>query len=85
MKRDLETLRDKLWEVFEEAAERHSSYEDNNYSNSSTPFNPRTTNRNAMANLANAIAGIETELRLRDEEQNGLRLAGKAKIPANKG
>ena len=83
MKRDLETLRDKLWEVFEEAAERHSSYEDSN--RSSSPFNPKAANRNAMANLAKAITGIETELRLCNEEQNGLRLAGKAKIPANKG
>lgn len=85
MKRDLETLRNKLWEVFEEAAECHNNYQDCIWPGSSTPFNPKTANRNAMANLAQAITGIETELRLQDEEQSGLRLAGKAKVPANKG
>lgn len=85
MPRDLETLRDTLWEVFEEAHSRHKEYEDRKSSGSSTPFNPAIENRNAMANLGQAIASIEQEIRLRDEAQNGLRLAGKAKAAVNKG
>ncbi|HEX2751569.1 MAG TPA: hypothetical protein VHP34_00375 [Alphaproteobacteria bacterium] len=82
MPRDLETLRDTLWEIFEEAHERHNSYDDTKYGSSN---NHKIQNRNAMANLGQAIVGIEQEIRLQDEAQNGLRLVGKAKTPANKG
>ena len=85
MARDLETLRDTLWEVFEEARGRHKDYEDRTHSGSSTPFNPKIENRNAMANLGKAIAAVEREIREQDETQNGLRLVGKTKTPANKG
>jgi hypothetical protein len=85
MPRDLETLRDTLWEIFEEAHGRHKDYDDSRYSGSSTPYNPKIDNRNALANLGQAIASVEQEIRLQDEAQNGLRLVGKAKIPANKG
>jgi len=85
MARDLETLRDTLWEIFEEAQRRHKDYEDSTYSGSSTSYNPKIDNRNALANLGQAIVGVEQEIRLRDEAQNGLRLVGKTKVPANKG
>jgi|GEM_PF-2500161 len=84
MARDLETLRDRLWEIFEEAHSRHKEYSDGSPA-SYTPFNPKIQNRNAMANLGRAIAGIEQEIRLREESQNGFRLVGKPKVPANKG
>jgi hypothetical protein len=84
MQRDLETLRDKLWEIFEEAHARHSKYGDEDPA-SYRPFNPKIENRNAMANLGQAIVSVEQEIRLRAAEaENGSRYLEKPKMPANK-
>ncbi len=83
MTRDLETLRDTLWEIFEEAHGRHKDYEDGKNSGPSTPYNPKIDNRNAMANLGQAIASVEQEIRQQDEAKNGLKLVSKTKVPAN--
>jgi hypothetical protein len=62
MPRDLETLKDKLWETFEEAVGRHARYEDSSSSGSSTPFNPKTENKKAIAELAQAILATEAQI-----------------------
>jgi hypothetical protein len=71
MARDLETLSDKLWELFEEAVQRHPKYEDCAGSGSSTPFNPKIENRGAIANIAQAIVAVNREIRVEkySEEQ----------------
>jgi len=81
MARDLETLRTKLWELFEEAAEKHKSYADGTYDQYT---NTKLANRQGMATLADALVNTEREIRERDEAQNGLKLSGKPKVAANK-
>jgi uncharacterized protein YicC (UPF0701 family) len=66
MPRDLETLKDKLWETFEDATARHSAYEDGRSSGSGTPFNPKTENRKAIADLAQAILAVEAQITVKE-------------------
>lgn len=79
MPRDLATLKDKLWETFEDATARHPKYEDCNASGSSTPFNPKTESRKAIAELAQAILAVEHEIAImaliEDAKKNGAQLA----------
>lgn len=80
MARSLDELKTELWSKFDEAVKRHGSYEDSNSSGSSTPFNPRIENRNAIASIANAIVNIEREQREQrreKEEAEKLTLPGK--------
>lgn len=63
MKRDLETLRDVLWEHFEDAAERHHHYSNPWDSDNYTPMNFSIQNRQAMGALGQAIADVEREIR----------------------
>lgn len=67
MARDLDTLKEKLWDVFERAAGK--TYEDSTASGSSTPFNPTIENRKMLAEVARAITGIEQEQRAQRNEQ----------------
>lgn len=66
MPRDLATLRDKLWETFEDATARHARYEDSSSSGSSTPFNPKTENKKAIAELAQAILATENQIMVKE-------------------
>jgi hypothetical protein len=79
MPRDLATLKDKLWETFEDATARHSTYEDSRSSGTSTPFNPKTENKKAIAELAQAIIAVEHEIAIMDliaeAKKNGSQLA----------
>lgn len=81
MARDLETLRVKLWELFEEAADKHKNYADGTYDQYTST---KMANRQGMASLANALVNTEREIRARDEAQKGLKLPGKPKVAANK-
>ena len=80
MQRNLETLKETLWLLFEEAAARHCEYSDSKYDKYT---NTQLANRSSMAKLALAITAIEREQREQGEAQNGLRLAGKPKMAAN--
>ena len=81
---DLKKLKQVLQDQFDEAVKRHPSYEDSNYSNSSTPFNPRIESRIAIAELANALINAQREERAQrrdqqelEERKNGIKLPGK--------
>lgn len=81
---DLVKLKKVLQEQFDEAVKRHPSYEDSNYSSSSTPFNPRIESRKSIAELANALINVQREERAQRREQqeqeerkNGIKLPGK--------
>ena len=67
MERDLNQLKEKLWETLEEAFNRHASYSDPTYGGSSNAFSPKIENRNAIANLASAIVAVEKEIRERED------------------
>ncbi|MBI1216696.1 MAG: hypothetical protein GC185_12870 [Alphaproteobacteria bacterium] len=77
MKRDLETLRDVLWEQFEKAVERQPKYEDSSSSGEYTPSNFAVAGRQAIGQLGKAIVDVEREIRERDEQANGMKLPGK--------
>ncbi|MCC7038350.1 MAG: hypothetical protein IT560_13750 [Alphaproteobacteria bacterium] len=84
MARDLDQLKETLWTHFEAAIKRHPEYEDRSSSGSSTPFNPTIENRNAIANIANALVNIEAEQRAQraekiadEERKNGMKMPGK--------
>jgi hypothetical protein len=66
MPRDLETLKDRLWETFEDATSRHSDYEDERRSGTNTPFNPKTENKKAIAELAQAILAVENQIMVKE-------------------
>jgi len=66
MPRDLETLKERLWETFEDAVGRHSNYEDSRSSGTSTPFNPKTENKKAIAELAQAILAVEAQITVKE-------------------
>lgn len=85
MARDLETLKNILWEQFEAAVKRQPSYEDSNYSGSSTPFNPSIEGRKSLALLASAITGIEAEQREQAADGDSISLPGKAASPLKRG
>lgn len=63
MATSLDKLKETVSKVFAEAVERHRDYVDSNYSGSSTPFNPKIENRNAIAALAQTLVAIEREQR----------------------
>lgn len=84
MARDLEQLKQILWEQFEKAVERQKKYYDSDTASNYYPSNNAITNRNAIANLANGIANIEREQREaarekheENERKNGITLPGK--------
>ena len=84
MARNLDQLKETLWTHFEAAVKRHPQYEDSSGTSASTPFNPTIENRNAIANLANALVNLEAEQRAQraekladDERKNGMKLPGK--------
>ena len=66
MPRDLETLKERLWETFENATARHAGYEDSNGSAENTPFNPKTENKKAIAELAQAILAVEAQITVKE-------------------
>ncbi len=78
MARDLDRLKDVLWEQFEKAVDRQPKYEDYSSAGSSTPSNFAIAGRQSIGTLAQAIVDVEREMRERDE-QGGLRLIGKTK------
>jgi len=84
MARDLDKLKEKLWEQFEKAVEKQKTYSDYDTSSSSYPHNHAIDNRNAIVNIANAIIGAEREQREQarekreeNERKNGISLPGK--------
>ncbi len=77
MTRDLEQLKNVLWEQFDEAVKKHPEYDDSTYSGSSYPFNPTIENRSAIANIAQAIVAIEREQREAQEQTLGRPMPGK--------
>lgn len=80
MARDLNRLKEELWNQFETAVTKQSNYEDSRSSGSSTPSNFGIAGRNSIANLANAIVNVEREMREREEkaqEADKLSLPGK--------
>ena len=80
MERDLDKLREVLWEQFEKAVERQPKYEDYSTAGSSTPSNFAIAGRQSLGTLAQAIVDVEREMREREEQVNGLRLPGKRGI-----
>lgn len=66
MPRDLETLKERLWETFEDAVGRYPNYEDSRSSGTSTPFNPKTENKKAIAELAQAIMAVEAQITVKE-------------------
>ncbi|MEZ0260408.1 MAG: hypothetical protein ACAH80_05320 [Alphaproteobacteria bacterium] len=66
MARDLATLKDKLWETFEDAVDKHPHYEDSRGSAENTPFNPKTENKKAIAELAQAILAVENQIMVKE-------------------
>lgn len=60
MARDLATLKDKLWEVFEQAVERQEKYEDTKYAANGTPTNFAIAGRASIGTLGQAIAAVES-------------------------
>ena len=77
MARDLDRLKEVLWEQFEKAVERQTRYEDSSSSGSSTPSNFAIAGRQSIGTLARAIVEVEREMRETEERANGLRMPGK--------
>jgi hypothetical protein len=80
MARDLNRLKDVLWDQFEKAVARQPDYEDRYNADSGTPTNFATAGRQAIGTLAQAIVDVEREQRKqseREEAKNGIRLPGK--------
>ncbi len=66
MARDLETLKDVLWRTFEEAVGKHSDCS----IYSSNGLNEKMENRKGIAALAQAIVAVESEQRVRAEQES---------------
>lgn len=77
MARDLERLKEVLWDQFEKAVERQPQYEDRNSTSSSTPSSFAVAGRQSIGTLAQAIVDVEREMRKKEEQANGFRLIGK--------
>ena len=77
MARDLDRLKEVLWEQFEKAVERQPKYEDSSCSGSSTPTNFAVAGRQSIGVLAQAIVDVEREMREKEEQAHGFRLVGK--------
>jgi uncharacterized membrane protein len=66
-----------LWEVFEDSVEKSSDYEDDYSSGSSTPQNFGIQNRQAIAQLAEAILETRKADAAENRQENGIKLPGK--------
>lgn len=77
MARDLERLKEVLWDQFEKAVERQPRYEDSSNSGSSTPSNFAIAGRQSIGTLGQAIIDVEREMREREDQTSSLRLPGK--------
>jgi hypothetical protein len=77
MPRDLEQLRQALWEEFEKAVERQPRYEDFAGPAAAAPMNFAIAGRQAMGQLAQAIVAVESALRDDDALAKVIRLPGK--------
>ncbi|MEZ0223686.1 MAG: hypothetical protein ACAH83_03970 [Alphaproteobacteria bacterium] len=65
MARDLERLKEVLWNQFEKAVERQPDYEDRGDSGSSTPSNFAVAGRQSIGTIAQAIVDVEREMRVK--------------------
>ncbi len=75
MARDLNELKAVLWDAFEEARDRHSSYSDDaGHYNGDLSF--KMQNRAGLSDLVRAIVAIEAEQRMQNESYG--RVRGKA-------
>lgn len=75
--KNLDEVKVELYKLFNEAVDRHGSYEDPNSSGSSYPFGAKTQNRIAIGTLAQAIASVEREQREMKAEGFTASLPGK--------
>lgn len=65
MARDLERLKEVLWEQFERAVDRQRNYEDSSNSGTSTPSNFAIAGRTSIGTIAQAIVDVEREMRVK--------------------
>ena len=77
MARDLERLKEVLWEQFEKAVERQPRYEDCSSAGNSTPSNFAIAGRTSIGTLAQAIVDVEREMREKEQKNSGFTLVGK--------